>query len=159
MNDKILLDSISQADAFSGLNVQELAVLSERFVTLNFASQETVVAEGSQGKGFYIVISGILKVVLPENSDQGNKHRFSALTLNTLMTGDCFGEYSLLDDQPVSASIIAEEDAECLMINKEDFLAILDMHPVIAKTVYRNLLDLHVRRLRKHDKELDIFLA
>lgn len=157
MEDKILLDRIAQAGAFSGLNIQELALLAERFVKLNFTPQETVVAEGSQGKGFYIITSGLFKVVLPENSGQGDKQRFSALTLNTLKPGECFGEYSLLDNQPVSASIIADEDAQCLVIKKEDFLDILDTYPVIAKTVYRNLLDLLVSRLREHDKELDIF--
>lgn len=159
MKDKILLDSISQAGVFSGLNAQELTLLSEQFKTVELAEKGTVVAEGEQGRSFYIVVSGMLEVILPESSAHGNKMRFSALTLNTLKPGDCFGEYSLLDNQPVSASIIAREATECMMINKDDFLAILDTYPVIAKTVYRNLLDMLVGRLRKHDQELDIFLA
>ena len=158
MESNLLLKNISQADVFSGLTTQEIAVLAEQFEIINFGSRESAVDEGSQGKGFYIVLSGIFKVILPANNAQGSKSRLSALTLNTLMPGDCFGEYSLLDDQPVSASIIAEEDAKCLKINKENFLNILDRHPLIAKTVYRNLLNMLVARLRKHDKELDMFL-
>lgn len=155
MNNNKISDVISRTEVFKGLNGQELAVLAAAFTEKPFREGDEIVQEGRQGEHLSIVTGGILRVVLDDEND--NVERFSKITLNTLLEGDIFGEYSLIDEKPVSASIIAEEGGELLRIGKNDFQKILDENPQIANTVYRNMLELLISRLRKHDEELDMF--
>ena len=60
----------------------------------------------------------------------------SKVQLNTLCAGDCFGEYSLIDQNPISASVVATEAGELIQITKPAFDAVLQANDRIAKTVY-----------------------
>jgi CRP-like cAMP-binding protein len=72
--------------------------------------------------------------------------------------GDCFGEYSLIDQQPTSASVIATQPGELIKITKPAFDAILQDNDRIAKIVYFNILRILIRRLRKLDTNYNLFL-
>ena len=82
----------------------------------------------------------------------------SKVQLNTLCAGDCFGEYSLIDQNPISASVVATEAGELIQITKPAFDAVLQANDRIAKTVYFNILRILVGRLRKLDAEYHRFL-
>jgi CRP-like cAMP-binding protein len=73
----------------------------------------------------------------------------SEVKLNTLVAGNCFGEYSLLDGHYVSATVETLENTRILIIDKHDFQKIMDNVLFIAKTVYYNLARLYISRLRK----------
>jgi CRP-like cAMP-binding protein len=117
-----------------------------------------VLAEGQRGEALYVVLSGHLKVKLLKLDGAKQSGRVSDVYLNTLHPGDCFGEYSLIDSEPVSASVIATEPATLLRITGKAFQTVAAHHDRLAKTVYCNLLQILVRRLRKKDKELDLNL-
>jgi CRP-like cAMP-binding protein len=78
--------------------------------------------------------------------------------LNTLNEGDCFGEYSLIDQQPTSASVIATQPGELLKITKPAFEAILETNDHMAKIIYFNILRILIRRLRKLNTDYNLFL-
>jgi CRP-like cAMP-binding protein len=59
--------------------------------------------------------------------------------LATLTPGDFFGEMSLLDDYPRSASIRATEPAQCLVMTRWDFLAEVNKQPDMAVHLLRTL--------------------
>jgi formate hydrogenlyase transcriptional activator len=82
----------------------------------------------------------------------------SKVQLNTLNEGDCFGEYSLIDQQPTSASVIAIQPGELIKITKPAFDAILQADDRIAKTIYYNILRILIRRLRKLNTDYNLFL-
>jgi CRP/FNR family cyclic AMP-dependent transcriptional regulator len=105
-----------------------------------------------------VVLKGQLKVMLLALDHRDHPNRVQDVHLNTLRPGDCFGEYSLIDAEPVSASVMAATPAELLKITGKDFQTVAAHHDRLAKTVYCNLLHLLVRRLRKKDQELDLNL-
>jgi CRP-like cAMP-binding protein len=83
--------------------------------------------------------------------------RLSAVRLNELGPGDCFGEYAFVDQRPASATIRALTNAEVFSIGYDALHAFLDEHPTVASIVYQNLLHILVRRLRMTNAELDLF--
>jgi CRP-like cAMP-binding protein len=92
----------------------------------------------------YIVKGGRLKAFLED--DEGDE-----IVLAEFVKGDFFGELSLLDGKGRSATIVAEEDAELFMLNKDVFLDTLAKNPKIAIEVISTL----VERLRKADEMIE----
>ena len=102
------------------------------------------------------LIKGKLKVFLPKALEGRKEHRISKVLLNVLKEGDCFGEYSLIDYKPASASVMAVEPSELIKMQGADFHEILDKNDRIARTVYENMLRILIQRLRRKDRELDL---
>ena len=69
--------------------------------------------------------------------------------------GDFFGEYSLIDSKPASASVIATQAGELIKITKHNMDNILENNDRIAKIVYLNILKILVERLRHINREYD----
>ena len=117
-----------------------------------------MLAEGQRSEVLYVVLSGQLKVMLLVLDRKDHPNRVQDIQLSTLKPGDCFGEYSLIDSEPASASVLAAEPTELLKITSQDFQTVAAHQDRLAKTIYCNLLHLLVRRLRKKDQELDLNL-
>ncbi|XP_057688876.1 cGMP-dependent protein kinase 2 isoform X1 [Corythoichthys intestinalis] len=76
-----------------------------------------VIREGEEGSTFYIIARGKVKVT------QSTEGRASPRLINTLRTGDYFGEKALISDDVRSANIVADSDdgVECLLIDRQTF--------------------------------------
>ncbi len=98
-----------------------------------------------------ILIKGQAEVLLPKR----NK-RLETVKLAIKNVGGFFGEYSLIDSKPSSASVIATQPGELVKITKLDLDAALKTNDRIAKTIYLNILRVLVRRLRIINKEYDM---
>ena len=72
------------------------------------------------------------------------------LAFGAFGAGDFFGEMSLLDQAPRSATIRAIEQTQCLMLSSWDFKALLERYPSIAV----KLLEVLSRRLRVADERI-----
>jgi CRP/FNR family cyclic AMP-dependent transcriptional regulator len=70
--------------------------------------------------------------------------------LGVLGVGEHFGELSLIDDQPRSAHVIAMEDAQLLVLRRDDFRRRVDANPAVA---WAMLVELS-RRLRRADGKI-----
>jgi CRP/FNR family cyclic AMP-dependent transcriptional regulator len=92
----------------------------------------------------YILLAGRAKV---QRSDSEGKE----VILAVLGSGEYFGEMSLIDDSPRSASVITLESSEFIAVSKEAFKAMLAQSPDMAMSVMRGL----VRRLREADKKIE----
>ncbi|MBI4640287.1 MAG: cyclic nucleotide-binding domain-containing protein, partial [Candidatus Tectomicrobia bacterium] len=88
----------------------------------------------------FVIISGKVRVV----KGIGGRER----VIRTLGPHEYFGEMALLDEFRRSASVIAEEDTECLLLVRWDFRAELRLHPEIAL----HILPLLSRRLREAEE-------
>ncbi len=103
-----------------------------------FAADQIIVTQGTPGQAFYLILSGR---VLIERDGRA---------LGMFGTGDFFGEMSLLDNAPRSATIRAVDDSVCLMLSSWDFKSVLERTPSIAI----KLLEVLSRRLRVADERL-----
>lgn len=134
-----LLRSVSifaELDAPSAAELERLAQVREYDDEAVIASQE------EPGDALFVLVKGRVKVVL--YGDSGRE-----IILNVFKSpGDFFGEMSLLDDEPRSATLVASEPSRLLVLSRADFRAHIQRHP---KTALRVLTELS-RRLRRADE-------
>lgn len=129
---------LASVPIFHGLNKRQLNLIANRIVPRSFKRGEAIVTQGKGGAGLFTIISGRAEAVL-ETAD-GEK-----TVVNTFGPANFFGEVSMLDDGPRTASVIASEDTECLVLPRPDFLAILRNDAEMATEIAMAL----ARRLRR----------
>ena len=74
--------------------------------TVSFRTGQTILAEGEPGDTAFLIVSGSVEVSIG--------HGPTARTVETLKAGDVFGEMSLIDPGPRSATVRALGEPECL---------------------------------------------
>jgi len=103
---------------FQGLQDRQLQRLARRFTERTFAAGETIVTQGTLGIGLFVIESG--KVNAVRLNPDG-----SSTVVNSLGSTEFFGELSLLDDAPRTASVVATEETRCLVLTQLDFMSVL----------------------------------
>ncbi len=129
---------LDKVEIFEGLTQQEMDALTASSVVRSYPKNTVIINENDHADSLYLIESGRVKVYC---SDKNGKE----FIMNTLTTGDHFGELALLDDDKRSASVRTMEKSNFCIIYKEDFNQVLAQQPNIAKTLIRNL----TRRVRK----------
>ncbi|MEM8807388.1 MAG: Crp/Fnr family transcriptional regulator [Cyanobacteria bacterium P01_G01_bin.38] len=124
---------------FKELRDDFLVRLASIMDELSFLPNHTIFTEGQEGRSLYIVVSGTVKVHL------GNQE------LARLQEGACFGEMSLFDAEPRSASVTTLEACDCLMLTQQQLYEAIDETPGIAVNIIRLLS----RRIRELNRELN----
>jgi CRP/FNR family cyclic AMP-dependent transcriptional regulator len=119
---------------FSGLTERQLKRLATRFIEREYKAGETIVTQGKGGVGLFIITSGKAEALV--EAPDGTK-----TVVNTFGPTDFFGEIALLDDGPRTASVVAVEDTCCLVLSRDDFIAVLkndaDMGVVVSQELAR----------------------
>ena len=158
------LRALANVAVFQGLTPDEVKLFHEASQRVTFSKAEAVIEKGQVGSALYIILKGQFEVDLPlgvyvpQQAGGQVERRTSKVQLNTLQEGDCFGEYSLIDQQPASASVIATQPGELIQVTKSAFDAILQANDRVAKTVYYNILRILIERLRKLNTEYNLYL-
>ncbi|GAC1329327.1 MAG: hypothetical protein NVS2B16_08790 [Chloroflexota bacterium] len=109
---------------FQAMQNKHLRSLAKGITTRNYAVGQNIVSQGQVGYGLYIIQEGMVRV--SQESASG------AHDLRTMGPGETFGELSLLDDQPRSATVTAIEPTTALLLDKWQFVSELKEHPEIA---------------------------
>src|SRR5260370_37501922 len=123
------------------LSDAERAALAERIDLLRYSAGQTIFNFGDPGHALYIIRSGEVEIFIV--NDQGER-----VVLETSRPGDIFGEVSLLDDGPRTASVLAIGDVDSLRLDREHFEDYVRRYTPAAL----NLLSVVARRLRKSDE-------
>ncbi|HAR63966.1 MAG: hypothetical protein DKM50_12980 [Candidatus Margulisiibacteriota bacterium] len=97
-----------------------------------YSSGELVVKEGDVSDQLFLVVSGSLKIV----KDIGTEDE-KAIAL--LTDGEMFGEMSYFDNLPRSASVVAATDSEVLVLDREQFDMIFQLHPKWTTKIIQSL--------------------
>jgi len=153
-----MVDALSRVEVFEGLAQDDLKIISKYCKRINFEEGDTLVEIGLRPSAFYLLLRGQLRVFLPKQIKGKKEYRVSEINLNILNKGDCFGEYSLIEKMPASASVAGVKSGEVLKITDDGFDRIM-ADDRVAKTVYYNLLHILIKRLRKKEQELDMVLV
>ena len=86
----------------------------------HFAPGETVVREGDPATKLYLIVSGHATV------GQGGT------MVGRMGPGDFFGELALIEEHGRTATVVAEDELDCLLISAWEFKASLEEHPQMA---------------------------
>jgi CRP-like cAMP-binding protein len=133
-----LLKSVS---IFADLDAAAVAALERLAELREYPAGAVIVSQEDRGDALFVLVKGKAKVVL--YGDSGREIILSIFK----SPGDFFGEMSLLDDQPRSATVIADEPSRLLVLSRRDFQAHIERHPRTALRVLQELS----RRLRRAD--------
>jgi CRP/FNR family transcriptional regulator, cyclic AMP receptor protein len=127
---------LGEVGLFEGLSNKELKQIYQASREVVFPQGSIIVKEGEEGVGFHLIVAGKAKVTL----------KGRARTM--LGPGKFFGELSLIDRGPRTATVTAETDVTTLSLVSWEFLPLVEKTPSIA----RKLLLEMCRRLREADK-------
>jgi uncharacterized membrane protein len=110
---------------FAKLSREEVLALCGFLRSKRFAMHEPIVFIGDEGSEFYIVQVG--KVAVSQPNEEGKE-----VGLAELGPGHFFGEISLLDGGPRTATVRAGSDVILLSLDRADFVEFLMKHPAAA---------------------------
>jgi CRP/FNR family cyclic AMP-dependent transcriptional regulator len=130
--------ALAKVPLFAGLSKRHRRRIAKESGVATYDEGATVVKQGAAGSVFYVVLDGKARVV--------RKGR----TLARLKKGEFFGEMSLLDQGPRTASVITESPAAFLTLSARAFHDVMDAEPAVAGAVLREM----ARRLRQKDHQL-----
>ncbi|HWV43277.1 Crp/Fnr family transcriptional regulator [Pseudorhodoplanes sp.] len=104
----------------------------------------TVFAKGDPGSSLFAILEGQVKVI--SFSEHGKYAVFNILT-----AGDIFGEIALLDGGERTADVIAITDCKLLVIERRDFMPLLNTRPEVAQ----KLIEMLCKRLRNTSRQVE----
>ncbi len=136
-------DLLRNVPLFRGLAAHDLERIAELMVPKKFKRNNLIIFEDDLGQNLFIIERGRVKV--SGISNEGGEAIFAILG-----DGDIFGELSILDGLARSATVTSIEDVELWVLNRNQFLDLLDKYPSIAIELLRELAS----RLRKSDAQI-----
>jgi CRP/FNR family cyclic AMP-dependent transcriptional regulator len=135
---KEMVTFLSRVPMFKGFKEAQLRRLGGRFVRRSYAPGTDIVTQGKGGAGLFIIVSGRAEAVLVRTDG-------SKAVVNTFGPTDYFGELALLDDEPRTASVVALEETECLVLSQWEFLGALRDDAEMAIVILQEM----TRRFRR----------
>ncbi len=131
-------------DLFSALDDSQLDTIASMLIEKTYRKSDIILMEDDDtNQSLFIIAKGEVKVVL--TAEDGRE-----AILASLKEGDFFGEMSLLDGEPRSATVRAVEESRLLTIRREDFLLAMKKQPDLALTLLAEMS----RRLRKSNRQI-----
>ena len=125
---------------FKDLNKRELTMVNSLMHERRYIAGEVIFDEGEEGQGLFLVLSGRVKITLPQHIDQ---------VLIELGPGAFFGEVALLDSSIRTAQARALEDSQIVALFRTEFYSLLDTHSAIASRISFQLAKVLAARLRQ----------
>ncbi|HEX2039726.1 MAG TPA: cyclic nucleotide-binding domain-containing protein [Acidimicrobiales bacterium] len=129
------LDQLGRMWLFSACSKRDLQTIGRTSDEVDVPAGHTLTEEGKQGHEFYLILDGQASV------------RRNGKKVATLGPGQYFGELSLLDKGPRSATVVADTDMRLLVIGQREFNGTLDEVPALAHKLLRTM----AARLRDSD--------
>ncbi|MDP2360191.1 MAG: Crp/Fnr family transcriptional regulator [bacterium] len=140
MTDPLFLRSVI---LFEDLEDGDLMRVAERLSVKRYRKNNLIIFEEDEGQVLFVIRSGRVKISRINSSGE-------EVILAILGPADFFGELSIVDGGPRSATVTSLEEVELLSLRRKDFFDILQSHPSVAIT----LLKLMAGRIRKTDAQL-----
>ena len=136
-------DFLKEVSLFDGLEDKVLSEIFKLGKVHEFKAGKAIIEEGQAGGNLHILINGRAEVS-KSGKEPGEKKYLADIT-----RGSIFGEMSVFDDAPYSATIKAREDAQVHVIKGADFKKFLKKNPEVAYDVFCTLINLISSRLRR----------
>ena len=136
-------DFLKYVPIFSDLDEDTIDQISKLGARKSFNKDSVVLFEHETGSALFVIIKG--KVKVSRVSDEGKE-----VILTILNESDFFGEMAILDGLSRSANVTSMEDSELFIIQRNEFLNLLQNHPEISIALLQEL----TQRLRAADMKI-----
>jgi len=132
------IDWLRKVPLFSGLSGRDLDLVARQTDVVKAHEGKVLTRQGALGEEFLLIVDGSARV------ERDGK------PIARLETGDFFGEMSLIDGKPRSATVIAEAPITLLVVDARSFRSLLDGVPGLRRKITVALCE----RLRRADAGL-----
>jgi CRP/FNR family transcriptional regulator len=139
-----ILDIISNVPLFKGLSKDQLVALSNIAVEKNFIKGKTIFLEGNEGRGFFIVCSGLVKIY--KTSTEGKEK-----ILEVIKPYEIFAPVPVFSGETYPASAETMKSAKVIFFSRDDFLRLVGKYPDIALNMLAAVSD----RLRQFTVQIE----
>lgn len=109
---------LAKVPLFKELKRRQLESLAQTMVAHDYDAGQDIVTQGESGVGLFVIASGEAEVIHVRTDG-------SRAVVNVLGETDYFGELALLTEGPRTASVVATEPTQCLVLTRWNFLAAL----------------------------------
>lgn len=142
------IKNILSIPLFAGLAEEQLQELAMIIVAKNYRRSETIFREGEEGKGFYVVGSGRVKIykLSPDGKEQ---------ILHIFGPGEPFAEVPVFAGQCYPANAEALEDSRLLFFPRASFIDLIRQHPSLALNMLA-ILSMRLRQLAALVEDLSL---
>ncbi|MDD4309342.1 MAG: ATP-binding protein [Candidatus Cloacimonetes bacterium] len=127
-------DKCASIGIFDGLTEEIVSSFSKDLQRISFSRGDAIITEHSWGDNLFFICKGKVEI---SKSLTNPDTPFAQLSV--LEPGQFFGEMGIIDDEPRSASVVALENVELLVIPREVFVNISYNHPVVMFNLMRTL--------------------
>ncbi|NSW53273.1 MAG: cyclic nucleotide-binding domain-containing protein [Anaerolineae bacterium] len=132
-----MMEALSSIALFHGLTDHQLRRITDHLHEQTYPAGTKIIEQGKVGFGLFMIVSGAAEVVFEGGT--GGK------VVNMLGPKDFFGEISLLDDGPRTASVVATSATTCLILNRIDFISLMMQDAAMGVQIATEL----AKRIRK----------
>ena len=130
-----------------GLSAEQVDLFFDLATLRSYGDQEVIISEGDPGDSLFVLSSGRVRV---EKATIVRRQEI----LTSLERGECFGELSLIDRRPRSATVRASGGAEVYAFMQDDLEPFFATHLDIHRRLLENLVKITSQRLRRVDETL-----
>ena len=142
------IDALSASPLFAGCSPEILGQVVKQVKYRQYFPQDVIVWQGQPSTSLFLIVNGIVAVK--------QRHREGEQILAYLMSGNSFGEVGILENQPRSATVQALSEVDVLVIQRDDFLDILERHAkvgiALARVLGSYLLKTNRRKSGDHNR-------
>ena len=103
----------------------------------------TVVAEGEDSVDLYFIVSGHARVATTHQGARG-----------ILGPGEFFGELGLIERHPRTATVVADDELTCVVVDAWEFRALIEKYPAMAVPMLFAVVS-RLHAMAPHDHEED----
>jgi CRP-like cAMP-binding protein len=128
------IEFLKNVPIFSELNDDTLIKLSQLGTLKSFEKDSIILSEQDAGSALFVMVSGKVKVARVSNDDKSKE-----VILTLLNPSDFFGEMALLDGLARSATVTSIEDSQVFIIQRNDFLDLIQEHPEVSIALLQEL--------------------
>lgn len=145
--DSLMREALAACRLFGGLDDRTMDLLSAALRSRRYRRDEVIFHTDDPGDALFIVVSGSVKILLA--ADDGTEPAI----LTTVGPGGFFGELALLDGAPRSATAVALDGVEALVLRREAFDRLVDSERGLRRALLYSLAG-EIRRLTAQVEDL-----
>lgn len=138
---------IERLPMFKGFTTEELARIYGLGEIRLFRPGSNIIIEGETSAGVYVILEGMVAIY------KAGRGGLSDHRLASFSAGKAFGEMSLIDKKPRSATAVSEARSILFYLDGEVWARVLEDDPRAAARFYRNFALMLSNRLRELDEE------
>ncbi|MGI9177001.1 MAG: glutaminase A [Pirellulales bacterium] len=140
---------VRENELAAGMTESEIAVLDALLTRLQFGRDEEMVRQGDEAHTLFLITRGVVGVWAA--GDGGAARRVASFSAGTMVGGVAF-----IDRQRRSATLVADGDVECAVLERADFDRLQTTHPHLHARILVNIAISIAAKLRLANDHLAV---